>query len=334
MAIAALRIFVIALCAGGGAELARALGASRPPGVLGGAVLGALVVWLEIRMARIPTPALLWSGLGGVLGLVAGLAIGLAVAFLVPGAGVVVVGVPALIGSYLGVAAAVRRPAELPPVATEPGGVGHGREPLKVLDTSVIIDGRIGSLCETGFVDGRLVVPQFVVHELQRVADSPDALRRARGRRGFEVLQRLQRCPRITIEVTGQDVPHVQDADRKLIELARALGGKVVTNDSGLARVAELNGVPVLNLNELAHALKPVVLPGEAMQVHVLREGREAGQGVAYLDDGTMVVVDRGRMHLGQTVGVTVTSVLQTTAGRMIFTRLRDGEPVPESRGA
>jgi uncharacterized protein YacL len=334
MALAALRVGVIALCAWGGAELARALGPPALSGALGGVVLGSLAVWLETRLARIPVQPLLRGAAGGVVGLVGGLAVGITVALLVPGIGTVAVGLPALLGVYLGTAAAVRRRADLPPGAGVGDLASQGAEPVKVVDTSVIIDGRIGDLCETGFVEGRLVVPQFVLHELQQIADSPDALRRTRGRRGFEVLQRLQRCARITVEITQRDVPHVRDVDRKVIELARALGGKVLTNDSGLARVAELNGVAVLNVNELAHALKPVVLPGEAMQVHVLREGREAGQGVAYLDDGTMVVVDRGRSHLGQTVGVTVTSVLQTTAGRMIFTRLREGEPVAESRGA
>jgi uncharacterized protein YacL len=204
----------------------------------------------------------------------------------------------------------------------------------KVLDTSVIIDGRIADLCETGFIDGVLVVAQFVLRELQQIADSPDALRRNRGKRGFDVLQRLQRSPKIKVEITEVDFPQIREVDRKLIELGKTLGGKVFTNDYNLNKLAELSGVGVLNVNELANALKPVVLPGETMQVLVLREGKEAGQGVAYLDDGTMVVVDHGRKHVGQTVDVTVTSVLQTTAGRMIFTRLRDEEPVSGPRSA
>ena len=196
----------------------------------------------------------------------------------------------------------------------------------KVLDTSVIIDGRVVDLCEVGFLDGTLVVPQFVLRELQQIADSPDPLKRNRGKRGFDVLQRLQRIPGTKVRVEDQDFPHIREVDRKLIELGKAMGGKVVTNDYNLNKVAELSGVSVLNVNELANALKPVVLPGEVVHVHVVKEGKEVGQGVAYLDDGTMVVVDHGKRFIGQQVSATVTSVLQTTAGRMIFARLREEE--------
>jgi len=181
-------------------------------------------------------------------------------------------------------------------------------------------------------VDGTLIVPQFVLQELQHIADSSDTLRRARGRRGFEVLERLRRMPKVRVEVTEADFPQVREVDAKLIELARTLSAKVLTNDANLNRVAQLRGIAVLNVNELASALRPVALPGEPMRVLVVREGREVGQGVAYLDDGTMVVVDGGKRFLGQTVDVTVTSVLQTTAGRMIFTRPRDEEPMSRVR--
>jgi uncharacterized protein YacL len=166
------------------------------------------------------------------------------------------------------------------------------------------------------------VVPQFVLRELQQIADSSDALKRNRGKRGFDVLQRLQRVSKITVRIMDQDFPAIREVDRKLIELAKSLGGKVVTNDYNLNKIAELSGVPVLNINEVANSLKPVVLPGELMHLQVVKEGKEPGQGVAYLDDGTMVVVDHGRKLIGQMVDVTVTSVLQTTAGRMIFARL------------
>ncbi len=195
-----------------------------------------------------------------------------------------------------------------------------------LVDTSVIIDGRLADVCAAGFIDGPLVVPQFVLQELQQIADSGDALKRNRGKRGFDVLQRLQRMPGVKVEITDADFPHVREVDRKLIELAKVLRGKVVTNDYNLNKVAEVSGVAVLNVNELANGLRPVVLPGEIMRVHLLREGKEAGQGVAYLDDGTMVVVEHGKRYLGQTVDVVVTSVLQTSAGRMIFSRLRDDE--------
>ncbi|PYM04340.1 MAG: hypothetical protein DMD82_14715 [Candidatus Rokuibacteriota bacterium] len=230
---------------------------------------------------------------------------------------------------------AVRRRGDLEDVTAKLfSKTGQRRELHKVLDTSVIIDGRIADICETGFVDGTLIVPQFVLRELQQVADSADSLKRNRGKRGFDVLQRLQRIPKVTVKIHDLDFAHVSEVDRKLIEAAKVLGGKVVTNDYNLNRVAELSGVPVLNINELANSLKPVVLPGEPMHVRVLKEGKEAGQGVGYLDDGTMVVVDHGKKYLGQSVDVTVTSVLQTTAGRMIFTRLRDEEPLSGARGS
>jgi uncharacterized protein YacL len=196
------------------------------------------------------------------------------------------------------------------------------KQAYKVLDTSVIIDGRVADVCETGFLEGTIVVPQFVLRELQQIADSSDALKRNRGKRGFDVLQRLQRVSKITVRIMDEDFPAIREVDRKLIELAKSLNGKVVTNDYNLNKIAELSGVPVLNINELANSLKPVVLPGELMHLQVVKEGKEAGQGVAYLDDGTMVVVDHGRKLIGQMVDVTVTSVLQTTAGRMIFARL------------
>ena len=200
------------------------------------------------------------------------------------------------------------------------------------MDTSVIIDGRIVEICETGFVDGTLVVPQFVLQELQHIADASDPLRRARGKRGFEVLERLRRTSKVKVEVVERDFAQVREVDGKLMELARALSAKILTNDANLSRVAQLRGIEVLNINELVSALRPIALPGEPMRVLVVREGKEAGQGVGYLDDGTMVVVDGGRRYLGQTVEVIVTSVLQTTAGRMIFTRLRDEEPASRIR--
>jgi len=195
----------------------------------------------------------------------------------------------------------------------------------KVLDTSVIIDGRIADICETGFLDGTLVVPQFVLRELQQVADSSDSLKRNRGRRGLDILQRIQKMSQVQVQIVETDFPEVREVDLKLIELAKRLSGKIVTNDFNLNKVAQLRGVAVLNINELANSLKPVVLPGEVLRVFVLKEGKEAGQGVAYLDDGTMVVVDQGKRALGRTIEVTVTSVLQTTAGKMIFCRWPEG---------
>jgi uncharacterized protein YacL len=194
----------------------------------------------------------------------------------------------------------------------------------KILDTSVIIDGRIAEIVETGFLDGALVVPQFVLNELQMVADSSDPLKRNRGRRGLDILHRIQKMAGVEVIISDVDFPQVKEVDLKLIELARTLLGRIVTNDFNLNKVAQLRGVEVLNINELANSLKPVVLPGEAMTVFILKEGKEYNQGVAYLDDGTMVVVDNARSRIGRNVDVVVTSVLQTTAGRMIFGRCAD----------
>jgi uncharacterized protein YacL len=194
----------------------------------------------------------------------------------------------------------------------------------KILDTSVIIDGRVAEIVETGFLDGTLIVPQFVLKELQFVADSSDPLKRNRGRRGLDILQRIQKMSGVEVVVSDVDFPQVKEVDLKLIELARSMLGKIVTNDFNLNKVAQLRGVEVLNINELANVLKPVVLPGEAMSVFILKEGKEYTQGVAYLDDGTMVVVDNARPRIGKNVDIIVTSVLQTTAGRMIFGRCSD----------
>ena len=191
----------------------------------------------------------------------------------------------------------------------------------KILDTSVIIDGRIADVCETGFIDGTLVIPQFVLKELQLVADSADSMKRNRGRRGLDILQKIQKMSGVEVMISDVDFPEVREVDLKLIELARTLQGKIVTNDFNLNKVAQLRGVEVLNVNELANSLKPVVLPGEIMKVFILKEGKEYNQGVAYLDDGTMVVVDNARKMISKTIDIVVTSVLQTTAGKMIFGR-------------
>ena len=194
----------------------------------------------------------------------------------------------------------------------------------KILDTSVIIDGRIADICDTGFIGGTLITPQFVLKELQLVADSPDGIKRQRGRRGLDVLDHLQKSSQVTIIISEMDFPEVKDVDSKLIELAKHLDAEIITNDFNLNKVAQLRGIHVLNINELANALKPVVLPGETMKVFILKEGKEKDQGVAYLDDGTMVVVDNSRKMIGQNIDVTVTSVLQTTVGKMIFGRYNE----------
>ena len=240
---------------------------------------------------------------------------------------------------YLGLVLGVRKGEWLEP--SKFASLFRDARPQKryrILDTSVIIDGRIADIVETGFMDGTLVVPQFVLKELQFVADSSDALKRNRGRRGLDILHRIQKMSGVEVLISELDYPQVKEVDMKLIELARTLLGRIVTNDFNLNKVAQLRGVEVLNINELANALRPVVLPGELMNVFILKEGKEQNQGVAYLEDGTMVVVDHARTRIGRNLDIVVTSVLQTTAGRMIFGRHADsaetgpGGPRSDSR--
>ncbi|OOM74413.1 PIN/TRAM domain-containing protein [Clostridium sp. BL-8] len=194
----------------------------------------------------------------------------------------------------------------------------------KVLDTSVIIDGRIFDICETGFIEGPLVIPNFVLDELRHISDSSDSLKRNRGRRGLDILNKIQKELSIETQIVEDDFPKIAEVDAKLLKLAQKMNGKVITNDYNLNKVAEFQGVPVLNINELSNAIKPVVLPGEEMTVDIVKDGKESSQGVAYLEDGTMIVVEGGRKLIGQTTGVIVTSVLQTAAGRMIFAKPKD----------
>ncbi|HEX5109537.1 MAG TPA: PIN domain-containing protein [Vicinamibacterales bacterium] len=306
-----------------------------------GLLLGVAIVAVEISVKRISVPHLLGALLGGAIGLAAAKTIGAALYWANIGNGRVVFlhSLILLALPYLGLVLGGRKGEWL-----EPSNLAAlfrssaPRKRYKVLDTSVIIDGRIADICETGFVDGTLVIPQFVLKELQMVADSSDSMKRNRGRRGLDILQKIQKMAGLDVIVSDMDFPEVREVDLKLIELARALEGKIVTNDFNLNKVAQLRGVDVLNINELANSLKPVVLPGELMKVFILKEGKEYNQGVAYLDDGTMVVVDNARKMIGKTIDVVVTSVLQTTAGKMIFGRFIDAaaaaQSVPAQRSA
>jgi uncharacterized protein YacL len=296
--------------------------------------LSALVILFESRLAQ--------TSVCRVLGALIGCAIGLGIARTI-GAGLfwadlgdrrveflhsfVLIGLP-----YLGLVLGGTHGEWLEParLITLFRAAGPQRR-YKILDTSVIIDGRIADVCETGFVDGALVIPQFVLKELQLVADSADSLKRNRGRRGLDILQRIQKMAGVEVIISDVDFPEVREVDLKLIELARTLPGKIVTNDFNLNKVAQLRGVEVLNVNELANSLKPVVLPGEIMKVFILKEGKEYNQGVAYLDDGTMVVVDNARKMISKTIDIVVTSVLQTTAGKMIFGRYIDASLAPHA---
>lgn len=209
------------------------------------------------------------------------------------------------------------------------GGRGRSQQKstaeTKILDTSVIIDGRIADVAEAGFINGTMIIPRFIIKELQHIADSSEPIKRVRGRRGLDVLKRMQQdIPNVQIKITNHDFPNIKEADLKLVELASKLKGIIITNDFNLNKVAGLQNVKVMNLNQLSNALKPVVLPGETMTIHVVKEGKEENQGVGYLEDGTMVVVDEAKRHLGDEIKVSVTSVLQTPTGRMIFSKVKE----------
>jgi uncharacterized protein YacL len=326
------RLIFVTLVAWGGYLLADSLDLSLPVaawalgGVLLGALFGVAVLALEQAARRVPLSRLFVGALGAVAGALLAQPVAAALLVVIPGTGTPAGrGFLALVLAYIGVVFALRREEELTGITRWVVPASQTRDrAYKVLDTSVIIDGRIADVCQAGFLEGTLLIPQYVLRELHQIADSSDALKRNRGRRGLDILQKLQRTPHVRVELHELDFPQIREVDRRLIETARAVGGVIVTNDYNLNKVAELHGVRVLNVNELANALRPVVLPGELLHVQILREGKEMGQGVAYLDDGTMVVVEQGRRHIGQHVGVTVTSVLQTAAGRMIFTRIAD----------
>ena len=326
-----LRLLLLILCGLNGYILATRWSPSSQAGtwgLLGGLVLALLTILVEDRLRRIPLKTLLGSLIGLFLGIIfAKLLSNVFFPILLNHHNIalpIFVGLYGICG-YVGLRIGLKKGEEI----HLSGWKGFsknlsGGENAKILDTSVIIDGRISDIVETGFMEGPLLIPQFVLSELQHIADSSDSIKRTRGKRGLEVLRHVQKQVDVDVRIVDTDYPSVKEVDAKLIELAKEVHGKIVTNDSNLNKVAELQGIDVLNINELANSLKPVVLPGEDMSVKVLKEGKEVGQGVAYLDDGTMIVVDNGRRNIGRTVDVTVTSVLQTPAGRMIFARLKE----------
>ena len=293
-----------------------------------GAALGLSFVWFELRLERVSLKRLIGAAVGSILGIAGALMVGhlLNLTDIEKNSLSFFQVTLLLLMTYGGLVLGANKGDLLNLTAL--GGLFTGerqsRKHYKILDTSVIIDGRIADIGETGFVDGLLIIPQFVLRELQMIADSSDSMKRNRGRRGLDVLQRMQKIGTIQVQIVEDDFPAVREVDLKLIELARQYEGKIVTNDFNLNKVAQLQGVPVLNVNELANALKPVVLPGEVMRVFILKEGKEYNQGVAYLDDGTMVVVDNARKMISKTIDISVTSVLQTTAGKMIFGKFDD----------
>ncbi len=293
-----------------------------------GTFIAVFIILFEMRVRRATLKTLIGAAIGSILGIVGAYLIGMLISSLE------ITAVPAEVKAfltitliffmaYIGLMVGAAKGEFIDLSAL--GGIFSDKNlqrDYKILDTSVIIDGRIADVAETGFLGGTLIIPQFILTELQQVADSSDSSKRQRGRRGLDMLQRLRNNSSLDIQIIETDFPNVKEVDLKLIELGKKLEAVIITNDFNLNKVSQLRGVNVLNVNELANALKPVVLPGEAMRVFILKEGKEYNQGVAYLDDGTMVVVDNSRHLIGKTADVAVTSVLQTTAGKMIFGRL------------
>jgi uncharacterized protein YacL len=298
--------------------------------ILIGFIIAAFIIAFEMRVQRATIKTLIGAAFGSILGIIGAYLIGMLISSQETTA------VPAEMKTFLTLCMAFfmgyiglmvgAAKGEYIDLSVLGGIFSDKNAPrdYKILDTSVIIDGRIADVAETGFLGGTLIIPQFILTELQQVADSPDSSKRQRGRRGLDMLQRLRNNSKVDIQIIETDFPAVKEVDLKLIELGKQLEAVIVTNDFNLNKVSQLRGVDVLNINELANALKPVVLPGEAMKVFILKEGKEYNQGVAYLDDGTMVVVDNARKLIGKNAEVAVTSVLQTTAGKMIFGRLWD----------
>jgi uncharacterized protein YacL len=331
-------VLVAAIC---GYEL-EPLGLSSWPAAGVGALCGAAVVLFEIRLRQVSLKRLIGAVIGSILGIVGAYLFSLVIKNSLPTGHtqsflqLFVMLLMAYVGLIVG--AGKGDLLNLAALGGIFGGEKQSKRSYKILDTSVIIDGRIADIAETGFLDGTIVIPQFVLRELQLVADSADSMKRNRGRRGLDILQRIQKIATLTVQIVEDDFPAVREVDLKLIELAKVYEGKIVTNDFNLNKVAQLQGVQVLNINELANSLKPIVLPGEIMRVFILKEGKEYNQGVAYLDDGTMVVVDNARKMIGKNVDISVTSVLQTTAGKMIFGKFDErsmsmsSRPVVEAR--
>jgi len=293
-----------------------------------GALVALMIIGFEVRAREASLKTLIGAAVGSILGIIGAYLIGMLISAqdinTVPGElkTFLTIALAFLMG-YVGLMVGAAKGEYLDLSAL--GGLFSDKTvklDYKILDTSVIIDGRIADVAETGFLGGTLIIPNFILAELQQVADSADSSKRQRGRRGLDMLQRLRNNSKLDVQILETDYPAIKEVDLKLIELGKQLDAVIVTNDFNLNKVSQLRGVSVLNINELANALKPVVLPGEAMRVFILKEGKEYNQGVAYLDDGTMVVVDNARRLIGKTTDIAVTSVLQTTAGKMIFGRL------------
>lgn len=287
--------------------------------------------WVEAGLHKVPTQDIVSGAIGVIIGLIIAALLGLSFSK-VPIVGPFFPLVFSVVLGYLGWSVAVKNKEDILAVFSAFPRLGKDKQGLpplnsdcnKILDTSVIIDGRIADICKSGFVDGTLIIPGFVLEELRHIADSSDLLKRNRGRRGLDILNKIRKELDVKVRIVEEDFPDIEEVDSKLVRLAQQIGGHIITNDFNLNKVAQLQGVKVLNINDLANAVKPVVLPGEEMVVQVIKEGKEMGQGVGYLDDGTMIVIENGKKLMGDTVKVVVTSVLQTSAGRMIFAKPKD----------
>ena len=321
-----LRVSFVVLVAAAGFFL-RPFDLSAPAGAGIGLTLGAVILAFEHRIKQVSLKRLIGAAFGSILGILGAYLISLVIGPALPKDTAPFAQVSILLWmAYCGLAVGAAK-GDMLNLAAFGGVFGGDSQPqqtFKILDTSVIIDGRIADIAETGFLEGPLVIPQFVLRELQLVADSADSGKRNRGRRGLDILARLQNNTKLRVQIIEEDFPNVKEVDMKLLELGKLYDCTVVTNDFNLNKVAQLHRVDVLNINDLANAMRPVVLPGETMRVFILKEGKEFNQGVAYLDDGTMVVVDNARRQISKTIDVTVTSVLQTTAGKMIFGKYDD----------
>jgi uncharacterized protein YacL len=287
-------------------------------------IFNRLLAWADSKLKVVPTQDIALVALTLIITLLIGLLLSYPI-YRIPVVGLFLSPVLTLFLVFIGVRFVLNRKEEFTFLSSlfnrNIRSGGRENEVFKILDTSAIIDGRIVDICKTGFMEGVIVVSGFVLEELRHIADSPDLLKRNRGRRGLDVLNKIQKEMDIPVQIYEGDFEDIAEVDSKLVKLAKTINGKIITNDFNLNKVCELQGISVLNINELANAVKPVVLPGEEMIAQIIKDGKEAGQGVAYLDDGTMIVVEGGRRYIGETIEVLVTSVLQTAAGRMIFAK-------------
>ena len=329
--------------------------------ILFGAILGGIIgflaspyfirclkrfsAWVELQLGKMPIHDVIAGAVGLAIGLILANLLGYSFAK-IPVVGDYIPVIFSIVFGYLGITITIKKRQELTGLfdfvprfmkefakmkemrtgaSQAPAGAAavapKEDKAYKLLDTSVIIDGRIADICDTGFIEGTLLIPVFVLEELQHIADSSDVLKRTRGRRGLDILQRIRQTTKVKVEITNVDFDDIAEVDSKLVRLGQQVGGKIITNDYNLNKVAQLRGVEVLNINELSNAVKPVVIPGETMHVTIVKAGKEPGQGVAYLDDGTMIVVENGYHHMNESITVEVTSALQTAAGRMIFAK-------------